>query len=146
MYRRCRYGGVFGLYAIAMPWRAAACLRGMRLILAQAHADRFDIERVEMAKAALSASEEELCADPPAWGLELVDREVSGRSVELAASRYQEVSPSTVERALKEHLRLSQAVTVILWPGWRTMLDALSNLVGSKVKLANLIRVSGSIA
>jgi len=146
VYRRCRYGGVFGLYAIAMPWRAAACLRGMRLILAQAHADRFDIERVEMAKAALSASEEELCADPPAWGLELVDREVSGRSVELAASRYQEVSPSTVERALKEHLRLSQAVTVILWPGWRTMLDALSNLVGSKVKLANLIRVSGSIA
>jgi len=125
LYRSWRDGGMFGLYAITRPWRAGTCLRKMRLAVAQAHADGFDTQSVAAAKSALSAAEDELCANQGAWGLELVGREVSGYSVELAAVRYQEVSPSTVQCALQQHLGLKQAVTLVLWPSWRTILNAL---------------------
>lgn len=125
LYQSWRDGGMFGLYVIARPWRAGTCLRKMRLAMAQAHADRFDAQSVAAAKSALCVAEDELCANQDAWGLELVGREVSGYSAELAAVRYQEVSLSTVQCALQQHLGLEQAVTLVLWPSWRTILKAL---------------------
>jgi hypothetical protein len=135
LYRIWQDGSAFGLYALARPWHVLTCLRKMQSTVAQIHAEGFDTQKVAAAKAALSAAEDELCANQDAWGLELIAREVSSGPLELATIRYQKSSPSTIQYSLQQYLQLEEAVTLVIWPGWHKILKTLSNSINLKLHL-----------